>query len=523
MSKPHRPFWFHPLLFAIFPALSMLAANVDQVPLSQGFRILVGSLLAGALIYLGALLVLRRWGNAALVASLVLVVLLSYGRLYDGLKAVGLSGETIVRHRYLIPVCLVLVGMGVVWCARRRETAALNRVLNVVSLVAIAFPLVGIASYHIDALGGGRATQMDCTLRPPSGQPLPDVYIIIMDAYERDDVLREFHGFDNSPFLDSLEEMGFYVARGSLSNYRHTELSLSTLLNMEYLEDFPELFGTRPSKRSDIVQLINHGRVRQELECLGYLTVAFETGCTWTEWSDADYYLRRETTALGKLGLGSRVNRLEYLFLKTTVARAVMDGWTVAQGSSPPAAFDHLADHRARTLYVFDELPDVPDLPSPKLVFVHILSPHPPFVFGPNGESVSAAEFETASPGPARESPLLEAYTDQLTYLNARLMEDIEAILANSDPQPIILLMGDHGWADRDIEDKHSILNAYLVPPEAAAQLNQTITPVNSFRVIFDAVFGGSYGRLPDVSYYSTDDAEFEFVIVPNTWTPGSP
>ena len=28
------PFWFHPLLFAVFPAVSMLAANVDQVPVT---------------------------------------------------------------------------------------------------------------------------------------------------------------------------------------------------------------------------------------------------------------------------------------------------------------------------------------------------------------------------------------------------------------------------------------------------------------------------------------------------------
>jgi len=70
--------------------------------------------MTGALVYLGARLVLRRWDNAALAASLLLVALLSYGRLYDGLKAAGLSGKTMVRHRYPIPVCVVLVAAGVV-------------------------------------------------------------------------------------------------------------------------------------------------------------------------------------------------------------------------------------------------------------------------------------------------------------------------------------------------------------------------------------------------------------------------
>ncbi|MCX6072340.1 MAG: hypothetical protein NTU91_16045, partial [Chloroflexi bacterium] len=276
MSKPHRPFWFHPLLFAIFPALSMLAANVDQVPLSQGFRMIVASLLLGVLTYLGVRLVFRRSDHAAAIASLLLVVLLSYGRLYDGLKAAGLSGETVVRHRYLIPACAVLVGIGVVWVARTRETAGLNRVLNLVSVIAVAFPLVSIGIYEANALGGVRTTGMDCTLQPPDGQPLPDVYVVVMDSYTRDDVLRDIYGYDNSPFLQSLEEMGFYVARGSLSNYRPTIMSVSSMLNMAYIQDYPSLFGAHPQNSQDVHRLLRQSRVRSELECLGYVTVAIE-------------------------------------------------------------------------------------------------------------------------------------------------------------------------------------------------------------------------------------------------------
>ena len=158
----------------------------------------------------------------------------------------GFPGETLVRHRYLLPVYAVVVGAGILWCARRREAATWNRVLNVVSVVAVAFPLAVLGSALAQSLSPSRLTQAECSLQPPAGQPLPDVYVIIMDAYERDSVLREFHGYDNSPFLNSLEDMGFYVAYGSLSNYRHTELSLSSLLNMEYIQDFPDRFGTRP-------------------------------------------------------------------------------------------------------------------------------------------------------------------------------------------------------------------------------------------------------------------------------------
>ena len=281
--------------------------------------------------------------------------------------------------------------------------------------------------------------------------------------------------------------------------------------------------GRAPNQQWDIVQLINHSRVRRELECLGYVTVAFETGHYWTEWDDADYYIHRRAGAFGGGDLAGKISRLETLFLETTVARVIIDGWTVSQEGSPPAPLDFLVDYRERILFAFDQLAVVPSLPSPKLVFVHILSPHPPMVFGPNGEPVSEADFETASPGPARDLPLLQAYADQVTFLNKRLLEDLRTVLEKSDPTPIILLMGDHGWADRNMEDKLSNLSAYLLPATAAADLYPTITPVNSFRVIFDDVFGGSFGRLPDVSYFSTELEEYDFTIIPNTWVPGSP
>lgn len=243
-----RSLWFHPLLFGIYPVVSLLASNIGQVPLAQGLRLTLACLLLGLLVYDSAWVLLGHRDRAALASTGILVLMLSYGRLYDGLKELGLSGAIIVRHRYLLPAVAAVVALGVMWAARRRELGTLNRVLNVVSLAAVAFPLAVLGSSQVRMPSAGQSAEVGCTLHPPAGQPLPDVYVIIMDAYERDDVLRELHGYDNSPFLQALEQMGFYVACGSLSNYRHTELSLSSLLNMDYVQDFPDRFGIRPNQ-----------------------------------------------------------------------------------------------------------------------------------------------------------------------------------------------------------------------------------------------------------------------------------
>ena len=100
------------------------------------------------------------------------------------------------------------------------------------------------------------------------------------------------------------------------------------------------------------------------------------------------------------------------------------------------------------------------------------------------------------------------------------LLEVIRAILDQSQDPPIIVLMGDHGMAFDDLEDRLSNLNALLIP--SPVELYPTITPVNTFRLIFDGVFGTSLGKLPDISYYSSGKDRFNVVTVPNTWRPGS-
>jgi len=71
-----------------------------------------------------------------------------------------------------------------------------------------------------------KAATEEQTAHLASGATKPDIYYIILDGYSRDDTLQDFFSYDNTPFLKALEDMGFYVARCSQSNYAQTQLSL---------------------------------------------------------------------------------------------------------------------------------------------------------------------------------------------------------------------------------------------------------------------------------------------------------
>ncbi|HSG45623.1 MAG TPA: hypothetical protein VLA72_20970, partial [Anaerolineales bacterium] len=90
---------------------------------------------------------------------------------------------------------------------------------------------------------------------------------------------------------------------------------------------------------------------------------------------------------------------------------------------------------------------------------------------------------------------------------------------------PVIVIMGDHGPTsipgDGVPETRMSILNALYVNEQAKKDLYKSITPVNTFRVIFNNYFGTEYPLLDDRSYFSYALGEFTpDKIIPNTCLP---
>jgi hypothetical protein len=102
-------------------------------------------------------------------------------------------------------------------------------------------------------------------------------------------------------------------------------------------------------------------------------------------------------------------------------------------------------------------------------------------------------------------------YVDQVTYINSQILPIIDVILAQAGVPPIIFLQGDHGF---DPPNRMEILSAYLVPDEMRDQLYPAISPVNSFRLLFDVYFHAGYGLLPDRSFYSNYAAPYEYEVL---------
>ena len=68
--------------------------------------------------------------------------------------------------------------------------------------------------------------------------------------------------------------------------------------------------------------------------------------------------------------------------------------------------------------------------------------------------------------------------------------------------------------SDKSITERMSIFSAYHLPDQNIDLIYDSITPVNSFRLILNAYFNANYELLEDKSYFSYNTHPYNFTDV---------
>lgn len=501
-----------PWLFAAYPALQLAATNIFQIDVRVIARPLLFSWLVAAAGYLLLRLITRRAAAAAFLVLLGLLVFFSYGHLYQWLRAHPFGAISLGRHRYLLIgyAALMLAGVLAVRAAGDRLLRA-TPWANALSLALLIVPCAAIAGQLLKTAqasrGASSAAEAEGIAATEDG--LPDVYYIILDTYTRGDALLRDYGYDNSWFLEGLEQLGFYVADCSRSNYPETLTSVTSALNLDYIPQIRERLSQQGQDPGGVFVLLKHSLVRSRLESLGYQTVAFQTGFDWSDLRDADLYF---SLSQGPLDL-ELMSPFEVLFLRTTAVKLLLDTNYLLQFTAlGSGAFKYQA-HVELQRNILEELPQIPSIEGPTFTFAHLLIPHVPMVFEPDGSIVSDPGFYSGERAePINRDYLMRGYLNGVAFVSHSMLEIVGTLIRDSQVPPVIIIQGDTGL---EADNRMQILNVYYAP-QAMAELYPSITPVNSFRAIFGAYFGTDDEFVPDLSYPSGDAGPVEAETAPH-------
>ncbi len=492
---------WHPFLLATTVVVTLwLDAAVSPYAV---VRSLVVAITLAASITLIAGLLLRSMQLGGLVASGVIGLLWSR-QLIDVLAAAqARMGSLAIAWYAVIAIAGILV-VRLLWrraprLNRRSLTTFLNRgaALLLVSALLLGFMRGSMAAVLEDLdqgiplsdwAGSGTADQR-------SG---PDIYLILLDGYPREDVLEYAFDIDNSGFVEDLEERGFHVAEESHSDYIWTHVSVPSVLNLDYVEGVPMIaqvidgeLPQQPSLRRVVADNVAFELARER----GYDPIGVASGFEHVAPRRADVYVD-----------GGQLNEFEISLLSSTYAGDIV------AALAPDFAS---AQQRDRILFNLDALSQIASTPDrpPAFVFAHVPAPHQPVVFGEGGSPVEvpiSQTFYADSPMERGESPdeFIERYRAQLPYLNDRILAAIDEVIANSDEPPVIVLFADHGSAsavDWNTADPNEVDPARLLErtgtlvaartPDMEGFLPEDISPADLLRLVFDEYWGTDYGR----------------------------
>lgn len=493
----------HPFLFCLWPLLELFGRNVAEVALGD-FVVWAAGALAAVVLVLGLLRLVLTWHKSALVTSWLVLVFFLYPA---GHRALAANERPWLAAGVVAATVALLVL--VFWS--RSSLRTLTTAMNFMSAVVVALSLVTLAS----SLAEIRQARSDLLVEMGSvdlPEYRPDIFYVILDGYGSEQVLGEYYDLDIGPFVRELEQLGFYVAGASRSNYPRTVLSLPSSLNMAPLEQVDPKFWAKPRKRKAVrrwlTRRVGDAALPRELRRRGY-----------------DFHLI--TSAWGASGRSRWATRVH-------ACRGISEFGAQVLKNSLPALWK-LGKHalvrnprRELILCQFETLEKSAALPGPKYVFTHLLVPHGPWLFRSDGRAVQPGDYRGPQAG-------MDGYREQVQYVNQRLITTLTTILEVAGPDTIVVIQGDHGpsYAAKRrrvavkrrmkklsypevrrmlspkgefapfVFERMSILNAYHLPRQGASRLYPEITPVNSFRLIFDHYFGTSLGLEPDASFYA--------------------
>jgi hypothetical protein len=342
----------------------------------------------------------------------------------------------------LIPFVTFMVGGVLVVYFRAKVNKALPIVTAMVT-VAIVFSLI-TSTVSIAKVDRDDATPQSIA---DAGQDLPDIYFIIPDRFGSPDALKDSGLSDNNVdwFVQELEGRGFYVREDALSAdpIKPHDRSVSTTRTLRFLAsvlNFGEPVDLHISY-NDAGRMVRNPQVIEALHSMGY--TCYNVGSWYPE------------TAI------SRVADYNYVYVATNPVQRLytQEFGAAVLDRSIWRYFSTAGDQTERDRQIF-QLESVEEIAcndiSPKYTFVHLILPHPPFVWTADGQPQSEKLDDMA------------LYFEQVQFTEIYLLDMLDSIPDDA----VVILQADEGICftktsmnyDLTNEQWNGVLTAWRIP-----------------------------------------------------------
>ena len=410
------------------------------------------------------------------VIAFVLMVFWCYFGLVKNLLEHRYQGYIFSSYTVLIPFSAIVLA-GLIFLIKKLFTK-FSRFFLFVNSVWILFILIDVFSmlfYDIQKPSQEIKYAFNLPKTVVADSVKPDIYYIVLDSYSSNVILK-LMGSDNEAIERKLSNKGFRIVNGSCSNYNLTPFSISSTLNMKYLEEASTEKKYSLNEFLPGVQLVKYNGLFPWLRQQGYNIVNY----SFFDFPENPANIETHD-----------VWDIEAIFLQQNA------GWKVYRDVSwnfnLPALIGADKIQEAvdlRDVYddsVYQRLISTPAIKSsqPRFIYAHFFSPHIPNSRDSIGNKIPVNTKLSVPQEMAR-------YTEEIKFVNKRIDTITNALLENPKRPLVIIIQGDHGYRFYDPQktsEEFPNFCAVYFSNKDYRLLSDTITNVNLFKVVLNTWF----------------------------------
>jgi hypothetical protein len=441
----------------------------------------------------------KNMDKAAIFSAILMAIYFFFGAFHDFLNNAGFS----VRYAIILSAILILVTTTAIAIKKsKRNFSQLGVYLNLTCLILLTIELI-TSGYNIIQKKnlvndfGSPGKELTYKYVRCDTCSKPDIYFIVFDAYSSSRCLSSEFNHDNSALDTFLSNKGFYHAKQSRSNYAFTPLSIASTFNLNYLNT--DIHSKKIDGRF-IVQSatgVYESELPKILKKQGYIIRNYSL-----------FNLKEHPVHSAEIHSQFKEN---IIHLQTLEGRIRRDLWGTFVDKLPWRNAEKKITEQQKIMtthankYIFENLKQTEaearqTTGPPKFVYTHLSFPHDPYIFDERG---NYNDF------PVIYKNSTASYIKQVRYANTLIEQLVTKLLEDQTRQKIIILTSDHGYREYKSRDKlpklFDNLSFFYFPDKDYSLLYDSISNVNTFRIVLNKHFNQQYSLLKDTSIYICD------------------
>lgn len=496
-----RRSWYYITVIA-FPLFFILHG------VNENYGLVRNSTIGGLLIYYLAIAVLfgllgellmKDVKRAIVFVFFTLFIFFFFGVFKDALKNIHPS-PVLVSYKVLLPILAAIIFSGTYFIKSSKYSLhrtgrflrLLLLILLIVETVVLIFNSLTDKSRQMDF--GDQAHSLIKNISVPDTARKPYIFWIVMDEYSGSTGLKRKWNYNN-PLDTILRNKGFFVADSARSSYNYTHYSLSSTLDMIYLDGLQEhsvigyrdiVRGNMSLRENNVVELLRS--TGYDIENYSIYNLQGHPTKVREEFRNADRKLIDNQTLTGRIKQDIGWN-FRNLFSRNKHRADSIDHMMGIAGEARYR--DALLKHSMNAAQ------EKKNSSVPAFFMFHFLYTHEPFLYNTDGSIDSTVGFGMYP----------EKYIPSVNFSNRVLSEVVDSIkkmYAGKDL--VIVIQGDHGYKFEENdplfeEEGCSILYAIYCSDQNYPGWHHSFNSVNGFRLLFNKYFHTGFPTLDNRSY----------------------